>query len=112
MYDSKNFKDIFDSILGQEIWKYLNSEDAKLRMELTSQLGHPAAEGIGDVLLLKFGEEVGDPRVKQATGHMIRYVMETYGYQLVQMGAQCRKKKELFSRAARYSKGDTEESLV
>ena len=103
-YQAQSFKDVFDSLLGQEIWKYLNSEDAKIRMELTSDLGHPAAEGIGDILLKKLGEEVKQDRVKQATGHMIKHVMEQYGYELVQRSVKCRKKTEVFVYASRYEK--------
>ncbi|MDO9257428.1 MAG: hypothetical protein Q7U54_18050 [Bacteroidales bacterium] len=103
-YEPKGFKDIFDSPLGQDIWKYLNSQQAKERMELTSQLGHPAAEGIGDKLLEQLGEEVKVDRVKQATGHMIRFVMEELGYQLVQRSVKCRKKTEVYVYASRYEK--------
>jgi len=103
-YRPKTFKDVFDTDLGQSIWSYLNSEDAKVRMILTSQLGHPAAEGIGDVILDHFGDEVKTDRVKQAIGHMIRHVMERYSYHLDQRGVPCRKKTELFFYASRYKK--------
>jgi len=103
-YNSKGFKDIFDSPLGQQIWNYLNSKGAKELMELTSQLGHPAAEGIGDKLLDQFGVGVKEDRVKQATGHMIRHVMEGIGYELVQRSVKCRKKTEVFVYASRYDK--------
>ncbi len=103
-YDPKNFKNIFESTLGQQIWTYLNSEQAKERMVLTTQLGHPALEGVGDKLLEQFGVGVKDDSVKKATGHMARFVMEELGYVLVQRNVQCRKKTEVFSRAARYGK--------
>lgn len=103
-YNPQSFKDVFDSILGQNILNYLISEDAKVRLVLTSQLGHPAAEGIGDVLLDQFGDEVRTDRVKQAIGHMIRYVMEGNGYHLAQRSVKCRRKTELFVYATRYEK--------
>ena len=103
-YQPGSFKDVYESALGQAIWNYLNSEDAKIRMVLTSELGHPAAEGIGDVLLLKLGEEVKNDRVKQATGHMIRHIMESIGFVHAQRSVPCRKKKEVYTFASRYQK--------
>ena len=103
-YKPGNFKDIFDSKLGKEIWDYLNTEPAKERMILTTELGHPAAEGIGDKLLEQFGDEVKKDRVKQATGHMIKYIMKEEGYKLVQRSVRCRKKTEVYTFASRYGK--------
>lgn len=104
IYDPKGFKDIFDTDLGQKIWDYLNLEKAWERLELTTQLGHPAAEGIGDKLLEQFGEVVKEDRVKQAIGHMIRHIMKLHGYTLMQKGVRCRKKTEVFTFASRYGK--------
>ncbi len=103
-YDPKGFGDIFNTNLGKKIWDYLNSEDAWIRLELTTQLGHPAVEGIGDKLLDQFGQQIKEDRVKQAIGHMVRAIMEYHGYHLTQKGVRCRKKKEVFVFASRYSK--------
>lgn len=103
-YDPKGFKDIFETKLGQKIWDYLNTDEAWVRLELTTQLGHPAAEGIGDKLLEMFGDDVKEDRVKQAIGHMIRPIMIFHGYSLKQKGVRCRKKTELFRYASRYGK--------
>jgi hypothetical protein len=104
-YNPRNFKNVFESEIGKNIWSYLNSDNGKERMILTTQLGHPAAEGIGDKLLEKCGEGVKVDNVKQATGHMIRHVMEEMGYKHNQRSVQCRKKTEVFSKASRYIKG-------
>ena len=104
IYDPKGFKDIFESDLGQKIWDYLTTDEAWARLELTTQLGHPAAEGIGDKLLEHFGNIVKEDRNKQAIGHMIRPIMEHHGYDLVQKGVRCRKKTEVFVFASRYGK--------
>jgi len=103
------FGDIFNTPLGQEIWEYLNTDYIWERLELTTQLGHPAVEGIGDKLLEKFPEKfiIGDPytdRLKQAVGHMVRAIMEAHGYSLDVKGVRCRKKTELFVFATRYAK--------
>lgn len=103
-YKAQGFKDIYERPIGEKIWKYLNSKEAKDRMILTTELGHPAAEGIGDKLLEQFGGEVKDDRVKQATGHMIRHIMEELGFQHDQKSVKCRMKKEVFKYASRYKK--------
>lgn len=104
-YKPKGFSDIFNASPGKEIWEYLNTDDIWIRLELTTQLGHPAVEGIGDKLLEKFGEKVHEDRMKQAIGHMVRAIMEAHGYELDIKGVRCRKKTELFVFAARYRKG-------
>ena len=108
-YKPKGFGDVSNTPLGQEIWEFLQTEEIWVRLELTTQLGHPAVEGIGDKLLEKFGdlltkEEQYSDRIKQAIGHMVRTIMESHGYRLVQKGVRCRKKTELFVFAARYDK--------
>jgi hypothetical protein len=103
-YEPKGFGDVFATELGQNLWQYLNSEEIWVLLELTTQLGHPAVEGIGDRLLDKFREAVKDDRTKQAIGHMVRPIMEAHGYELVQKGVRCRKKTELFVFASRYGK--------
>ncbi len=103
-YDPKSFRDFFDSELGKEIWAYLNSNEAWVLLKLTSELGHPAVEGIGDQLLTRFGSSVKEDRNKQAIGHMVRPIMEAHDFNLVQKGVKCRMKKEVFTYASRYSK--------
>ena len=53
----------------------------------------------------KFGEPVKDDMIKRMIGHMIRPIMEHNGFELDRKGVQCRKKRELFSLAARYKRG-------
>jgi hypothetical protein len=108
-YEPKGFGDIYTTPLGKKIWKFLNTEYIWIRLELTTQLGHPAVEGIGDKLLENFGNELKKDdlhtdRLKQAIGHMVRYIMESHGYKLKQKGVRCRKKTELFVFASRYGK--------
>ncbi|MBW6533945.1 MAG: hypothetical protein K0B11_02970 [Mariniphaga sp.] len=103
-YNPQSFKDIYESPLGQKIWNYLNSKEGKDRMILTTELGHPAAEGIGDKLLEQFGDDVKQDRVKQATGHMIRHIMEDLGFHHAQKSVKCRMKTEVFTYASRYKK--------
>ena len=118
-YKAKNFSDMFNdtNTLGQEIWDYLNTEEIWIRLELTTQLRHPAVEGIGDKLLEKFGSVLnkGNPkfdRYKQMIGHMVKEIMEKHGYIIWQKGVRCRKKTELFVFATKYCKEEEYLKLV
>lgn len=102
-YQAQSFKDIGDSVLGQAIWEYLNSDDARVRLELATRLGHPAVEGIDDILLNLFDQEVKKDRVKQAIGHMVKQVLEESGYEIDKKSVKCGK-SELFAYATRYKK--------
>jgi hypothetical protein len=103
-YNPKSFGDIYETPLGKEIWEFLNTEIIWQRLELATELGHPAVEGIGDKLLEKFGEPLRQDRMKQAIGHMVRAIMEANGYILKSKGVKCRKKTELFVYASCYEK--------
>ena len=100
----KFFSGFFNTDLGKGIIRYLITTKAKERMILTTELGHPAAEGIGDILLERFGDEVKNNQAKQATGHLIKTIMEHEGFHVAQRSVRCRKKTEVFSFASRYEK--------
>ena len=101
IYNPQQFRKTFESKLGQEIWNYLNSDEAKIRMKISTELGHTAAEIVGKKLLEKFGDKVKNDRVKQSTGHMIRYIMKELGYNLVKRNVKC-KLSTVFTFASRY----------
>jgi len=103
-YDAQSFKKTFASPLGQLIFNFLTSQDGVLHLKLTSDNKRPAAEGVGDLLLLKFGVGVINKRVKQATGHMIRYVMEENGYKFVKNHVSCNKNQNVYVSASIYEK--------
>lgn len=107
-YEAGTFKDIYSLPIGKEIWNFLNSDKIWDKLEITTYLGHPAAEGIGDNLLEEFPvyfaeNAVNRDRLKQTVGHMIRQIMEANGYILVQKSVKCRINK-LFNVASRYRK--------
>lgn len=113
-YKPKVFSDIFNDetengLVGKEIWNFLNTEEIWWRLELTTQLEHPAVEGIGDKLIEKFSDVLikDNPkrdRYKQMIGHMVKVIMNEHGYVIWQKGVKCRKKKELFVLATKYCK--------
>jgi hypothetical protein len=102
-YNPQHFKKTFESDLGQKIWNFLNLDITKSRMEISTELGHTAAEIVGKNLFQLFGTEVKKDRIKQATGHMIRHIMEELGYKLVKRNVKC-KLSDVFTFASRYEK--------
>lgn len=107
-YKPKAFKGFYESNLGQRVWAFLNTPRIFDLMRLTSDLGKPAAEGIGDLLIEEFGAEVDNEDngwTKKAIGHMIRPIMEHHGYEIVGTRVfPCTKKKDLFKNAAKYKR--------
>lgn len=102
-YDPWRFTDLSETPLGKKIWKYLNEKDTVLVLKVTTKLGHPGVEGVGDELLEKFGDKLKEQRMKQMIGHMIRQVMDHHGYEVDSQGLKCRK-QQLFSSGTRYKK--------
>ncbi|MHB0756259.1 hypothetical protein [Polaribacter sp. M15] len=107
IYDPKGFSDFYETNLGKRVWEYLQTELIFELMRLATDFNRPAAEGIGDKLIEKFGNEIDNDknnRIKQAIGHMIRAIMESHNYQHVKSSVPCSRKNELFKNASRYSK--------
>ena len=102
-FDAGSFSDIANSPTGQLLWEYLNTPEAIACLETTTYLKRPALEGLQPRLLEEFGDAVRGDRLKQATGRMVRQIMEARGYQLDQMGVRTRV-GDLFTSAARYKK--------
>ena len=107
-YIPGTFGDIYSLPIGKDIWGFLNTDKVWDMLEHTTYLRHPAAEGVGDLLLATFpnyfsGSSLGRDRLKQATGHMIRQIMEANGYELEKYKVKCHINK-LFVYAARYTK--------
>jgi hypothetical protein len=108
-YKPGTFADIYALPIGKDLWNLLNTEQVWEKLELTTYLKHPAAEGIGDVILAMFPSEFVQSsnryhRMKQCTGHMIRQIMEANGYEMDKPKVKCHINK-VFVYAARYRKG-------
>ena len=100
-FDSGTFSDVANTPMGKKLWKLLNSEDSRIRLETATYLGKPALEGLQRQLLAEFGDEIRLDRWKQATGRMTKQIMEERGYSFVRSGMKV-KVKELFTTAALY----------
>ncbi|RYY80948.1 MAG: hypothetical protein EOO69_00605 [Moraxellaceae bacterium] len=90
-FQSKNFKELFETPYGQELWNFLNTEASICRLQTASDLRKPALLGIEKHLLKA---ELIDPsssvshedkalydRTKQMLGAMVRQVLEHNGYE-------------------------------
>lgn len=102
-YRPQNFRDLYDTQLGQELWGFMKKRDNLVRMEAATFLERAAVEPLAPGLVAKFGSEVGDDRTKQMIGHMARQVMEALGYEIERSGLRITR-ESLFSSAARYRK--------
>jgi hypothetical protein len=87
---SKAHQDLYASLLGQQLWRFMNEPISIKCMQVATYLGKPALLGIEEDLLAKFGvQERGQvteadkrqyDRLKQMLGQMARQVMEHNGY--------------------------------
>jgi hypothetical protein len=102
VYDAGRFSDVANTPLGRRLWSFLQQPENVLRLEVASELRHPAVEGIAERLVEEFGEEVRPDRVKQVVGHMVRQVLESRGFTLDAQGLRTRFGGGLFTRGSRY----------
>lgn len=109
IYQPFIYKEIFDSTLGQNIWEYLNSEDAKAKLVDASENGQSAEDVVNNVLFDKFGDNIVDYEVQEAISHMVNFIMKSQGYGLVDR-AQHPYKSLLFIWSCRYKKTNRRKS--
>lgn len=101
-WDAGRFSDIAATELGQKVWAFLNEQETIIKLETATKLRHPAVEAIDADLLSRFGEEIREDRFKQATGAMVRQIMERRGYHIDQSNVVIRN-DVLFTRGTRYT---------
>lgn len=103
-YRPEKFASLYDSELGQRVWRFLTRDDNIARLETASELSKPAVEGIEEQLLAEFREDVLADRVKQMVGHMVRQILEQRDWVLDQTDVKVQSVP--FSKAARYRRSD------
>ena len=74
------FGDIIDGPHGHALWAFLNHPETIIRMETATSLGRAAVEPLGPFLLQAFPKVAQQDRFKQATGFLIRQVLEARGF--------------------------------
>ena len=100
-YEPEQFRDIAESLLGEQLWAFLNEEPNVQRMILASEFRATAVDGVAEPLEEKFGSEIAPDRVKQCIGHMIRQILGARGLQIDAQGVRVRQGTN-FSKATRY----------
>jgi len=106
-YKPQNFRDLYETEFGQAIWSFIKRPENVVRMETATFLERAAVEPLAPGLLVEFGPDVAEDRVKQMIGHMARQVMEAIGFEVERTGLRITR-ESLFSSAARYRKPDQE----
>ena len=100
-YDAQNFRDQFDTELGQAIWTFMKRPENLVRMETATYLDRAAVEPLAPGLLRMFGPEIAEDRLKQMIGHMARQIMEAMDFELDRSGLRITR-ESMFTTAARY----------
>jgi len=100
-YDAQNFRDQFDTDLGQAIWTFMKRPENLVRMETATYLDRAAVEPLAPGLLRMFGPEIAEDRLKQMIGHMARQIMEAMDFELDRSGLRITR-ESMFTTAARY----------
>jgi hypothetical protein len=100
-YNAQNFRDLFETDLGQAIWAFMKRPDNVVRMETATYLDRAAVEPLAPGLLRMFGPEIAEDRLKQMIGHMARQIMEALGFELDRSGLRITR-ESMFTTAARY----------
>lgn len=101
-YEPGRFIGTYESSNGAAVWRFLNQADNIVRMETASYLGRPAAEPLSPGLVARFGPAIGEDRLKQMVGHMIRQILESRGYRLDRGNVRITREGNIFSSATRY----------
>lgn len=105
-YDPQNFRDLYETEVGQELWAFMKRPDNVVRMQTATYLDRAAVEPLAPGLLRLFGPEIAQDRLKQMIGHMARQVMEANGRPLEQPGMRITR-ASIFTTAARYKDPST-----
>jgi hypothetical protein len=101
-FDAGSFRELAESELGLALWAFLNAGDNLIRMETATYLERPAVQPLSPGLLVRFGEEVRQDRIKQMIGRMARQVMESHGYRIDRQNVRIPAEANVFSSGTRY----------
>ena len=104
-YQAQNFSDLYDTDLGRDIWDFMKDHDNLIRMQTATFLERAAVEPLGPGLLLRYGPDIAQDRLKQMIGHMARQIMLAMGYELDTKGLRITR-PSVFTTATRYRRPD------
>ena len=100
-YQAQNFSDLYDTDLGRDIWDFMKDPENLIRMQTATFLERAAVEPLGPGLLLRYGPDIAQDRLKQMIGHMARQIMLAMGYELDTKGLRITR-PGIFTTATRY----------
>lgn len=100
-YQAQNFSDLYDTDLGRDIWDFMKDPENLIRMQTATFLERAAVEPLGPGLLLRYGPDIAQDRLKQMIGHMARQIMLAMGYELDTKGLRITR-PSVFTTATRY----------
>lgn len=103
VFDGAEFGAFGQSRVARSLWRFLNKPDQVVRLEVASELGHAALDGVIVDLERKFNRSLRGKRTKQMVGAMIKRVLESRGWRIGKTGIRVRLGRR-FTVAARYHK--------
>jgi hypothetical protein len=101
--DPGSFLDVYETPLGQAIFKLMVQRDSLLRLQTGGFYGCVAVESLSRKLLDTFGEDIRPPRIKKFIGFMGRKVMQRLGFRIDSRNIKIRDTILFVSRGASYT---------
>jgi hypothetical protein len=100
-YEAQNFRDLFETELGQAVWAFTKRPDNLVQMQTATYLDRAAVEPLAPGFLRMFGPKIAEDRLKQMIGHMARRIMEEMGFELDRTALRITR-ESMFTTAAKY----------
>ncbi len=101
--DPGSFRDVFETPLGQAIFKLMVQHDSLLQLKTGGFYGCVAVESLSRKLLDTFDDDVRPPRIKKFIGFMGRKIMQKLGFRIDSRDIKIRDTILFVSRGASYT---------
>lgn len=83
-FTNEELQQLFDSVIGQSIWNFLNSDSIIEKMHTSTQKGQFIEDVLYDLLTLQWRNELENPKVQDLIKEMLQQIMRRLGYTLVE----------------------------
>jgi hypothetical protein len=101
--DPGSFRDVFETPLGQDIFKLITQHDSLVRLQTGGFYGCVAVESLSRKLLDAFGDKVRPHRIRRFIGFMGRKIMQKLGFRIKSRDIKIRDTILFVSRGASYT---------
>ena len=101
--DPGSFRDVFETPLGQAIFKLMVQHDSLVQLKTGGFYGCVAVESLSRKLLDTWGDDVRPPRIKKFIGFMGRKIMQKLGFRIASRDIKIRDTILFGSRGASYT---------